>query len=253
MSTVLPLPTRRDEAWRYADLDALARVWGDLPSGPERIVVPAGAHQARQIIQPVPMGGIAVTDLDITIGDGGRFDLHLLNADVDYGRINVTVTLGAGAHFEMGGAILGSGEQVLEIVTRVVHAQPGASSNQVVRSVLAGRATGSFLGKVEVARHAQQTDAEQSVKAMLLDRGATANAKPELEIYADDVKCAHGATVGELDEAALFYLASRGLPPAEARRMMLQAFIADAYVSLADDAARAAIETRALAALEALA
>ncbi|MEP4447868.1 MAG: SufD family Fe-S cluster assembly protein, partial [Marinomonas sp.] len=90
------------------------------------------------------------------------------------------------------------------------------------------------------------------VKSMLLDRGATANAKPELEIFADDVKCAHGATVGELDKQALFYLASRGLPPVEAKKLMLQAFIADAFVSLDDDAAREVIEGRALAVLGAM-
>jgi Fe-S cluster assembly protein SufD len=91
--------------------------------------------------------------------------------------------------------------------------------------VLNGKATGTYLGKIEVARDAQKTDAEQSVKAMLLDRGATANAKPELEIFADDVKCAHGATVGELDPNQLFYLSSRGLPPADARALLLEGFV----------------------------
>ena len=91
--------------------------------------------------------------------------------------------------------------------------------------MLNGKAVGSYLGKVEVARGAQQTDAEQSVKAMLLDRGATANAKPELEIYADDVKCAHGATVGELDPMQLFYAESRGLDPASARALLLEGFV----------------------------
>ena len=84
---------------------------------------------------------------------------------------------------------------------------------------------------------------------MLLDRGATANAKPELEIFADDVKCAHGATVGELDKQALFYMASRGIEPMTAQKLMLQAFIADAFVSLEDDAARDVIEGKALEAL----
>ena len=104
-----------------------------------------------------------------------------------------------------------------------------------MRSVLAGQATGTYLGKVAVARGADGTDAEQSVRAMLLDRTATANAKPELEIYADDVKCAHGCAVGELDAAALFYLASRGLPPDEAKQLMLQAFVAEAFVGAADE------------------
>ena len=252
-TNILPMPTRRDEAWRYADLDALARVWGEGPQGPERIVVPAGATLTRQIVLPVALSGVSIIDLDVTVEAGARFALHMLAADSDYGRMSVNVLLHEGAHFEMGGAILGSGDQTLEIVTQVNHAHPNATSNQVVRSVLAGRATGSFMGKVAVARHAQKTDASQSVKAMLLDRTATANAKPELEIYADDVKCAHGATVGELDKAALFYMAARGLPPTTARKLMLQAFIADAFVSLADDEARASIEARALAALEGLA
>ena len=99
-----------------------------------------------------------------------------------------------------------------------------------------------------VARGADGTDAGQSVRAMLLDRTATANAKPELEIYADDVKCAHGCAVGELDAQALFYMASRGIAPAQAKRLMLQAFIAEAFVGAADEetltaAALARLET----------
>lgn len=252
MSNILPLPTKRDESWRYGDLKALEAVWGEMPQGPETIHVAAGETLDRQVIQPVPMGGVSVTDMDITLEAGAAMRLHLLVADNDYGRMHVKVTLHKGAHFELGGAIIGTGDQTLEIVTEVNHIEPEATSNQVVRSVLGGKATGSFLGKVAVARDAQRTDAAQSVKAMLLDRTATANAKPELEIFADDVLCAHGATVGELDKQALFYMASRGIDPVTARRLMLHAFIADAYVSVADDAAREAIESRALEALEAI-
>src|SRR3546814_5951813 len=107
-----------------------------------------------------------------------------------YGRIELNVILHEGADFHLGAAQIGGREQNLEIVTTVTHAEPGATSRQVVRSVLGGTATGTYLGKVAVARDAQQTDSEQDVKAMLLDRSATANAKPELEIFADDVKCA---------------------------------------------------------------
>ena len=246
-----PLPTRRDEAWRYADLKALATVWPTL-AGPEQIHVPAGERQSRQIAELPVVDGVGVVDLDVTIGDNATFTLHLLAHNADYGRIHVRATLGNGSHFELGGAILGSGQQTLEIVTETIHAEPNASSNQVVRSVLADKATGSFLGRINVARHAQKTDAAQSFKAMLLDRGATANAKPELEILADDVKCAHGATVGELDKQALFYMASRGLDPATAKKLMLQAFIADAFVSVDDDAVREAIEGKALEVMEGL-
>jgi Fe-S cluster assembly protein SufD len=110
-----------------------------------------------------------------------------------------------------------------------------------VRSVLGGKAVGSYLGKVEVARGAQQTDGEQSVKAMLLDRGATANCKPELEIYADDVKCAHGASVGELDPVQMFYAQSRGLDPASARALLLEGFVMGLWDTVRDETQREAM------------
>jgi Fe-S cluster assembly protein SufD len=159
------------------------------------------------------------------------------------------VALHEGANFDLGGVILARGEQVLEIVTTVRHLGPGATSRQVVRCVAGDTATATYLGKVAVAREGQKTDAAQSFKALLLDRGATANAKPELEIFADDVKCAHGATVGELDRNALFYLESRGVPPAEARALLTRAFLSDALESIGDDTVREAAEAQVTALL----
>src|SRR5205823_12797647 len=151
------------------------------------------------------------------------------------------VSLEERADFQLYGANIGTGLSTNEIVTAVKHIGENGRSRQVVRSVLNGKATGSYLGKVEVARGAQKTDAEQSVKAMLLDRGATANCKPELEIFADDVKCAHGATVGELDPMQLFYAASRGLDPASARALLLEGFVMSLWESVSDEAQREAI------------
>jgi Fe-S cluster assembly protein SufD len=222
------LPSRREEAWRYADLEALARVW-PLPAA-EQLIVPAGGSFSRAIVQDV--GG--VIQLALSIGKGAVASLHILNIGGDYGRIELDVTLHEGADFTLGCAQIGGQEQTLELITTVTHAEPGASSRQVVRSVLAGHATGTYLGRVCVARDAQHTDSEQSVKAMLLDRTATANAKPELEIFADDVKCAHGCAIGELDAMGLFYLESRGLPPSEAKKLMLQAFVAGVFEGAAD-------------------
>jgi Fe-S cluster assembly protein SufD len=224
------LPTRRDEAWRYSDIEALARVW-PLPAA-EHIIVPAGEDFARTIIQDSG----AVHQIDIAIGKGASAAFHVLNIGGDYGRVELNVTLHEEADFKLGAVQIGGGSQTLEIITTVTHAQPGATSSQVVRSILAGQATGTYLGKVVVARDAQLTDSTQSVKAMLLDRTATANAKPELEIYADDVKCAHGCAIGELDKNAMFYLAARGLPPAEAKKLLLQAFIASVFEGAADEA-----------------
>ncbi len=227
--TALALPTRKDEEFRYADLVALENLW-PLPA-PESVIVPAGGSFARAIVQD--KGG--VTQLSLSLGAAATAAVHVLNTGGDYGRVELDVTLHEGADFTLGGAQLGAGKQVLEIIATVTHAGPNATSKQVVRSVLTDRATGTCLGKVAVARGSDGTDAEQSVRAMLLSRTATANAKPELEIYADDVKCAHGCAVGELDAQALFYLESRGLPPEEAKKLMLQAFVAEAFVGAADE------------------
>lgn len=244
----LAIPTRHDEMWRYSDLDAVATVWPI--AGPETIIVAAGEEIARVIVQDAAIDEVAIRDYTVILAAGARATFHVLNTGGKLGRIAIDVTLHAGAHFELGGAILGGGGQTLEIVTTMRHIEPGATSNQVVRSVLGGKATGSYLGKVAVARDAQKTDASQSVKAMLLTRTATANAKPELEIYADDVKCAHGATVGELDAMALFYLASRGIAPAEAKALLLRAFIGSVFDGVADAGEREAVEAAAQAALE---
>lgn len=244
------LPTRRDEAWRYSDLDAVAAAWPTPPA--TQISVAAGETACHYLLQDAADGATAIHDYDIHVADGGACHFHVLNIGGALGRVTLNVTLGEAAHFELGGAIIGGDTQTLEIVTTLTHAQPNATSEQVIRSILSGRATGTYMGKITVARGAQKTDAAQSVKAMLLDRTATANAKPELEIYADDVKCAHGATVGELDKAALFYMASRGMDPTTARTLLLQSFIAGVFDSVADEAVRETLETAALAKLEAL-
>jgi Fe-S cluster assembly protein SufD len=247
----LALPTRRDEAWRYSDLEALGEVW---PAGiqSETIAIPAGETRTLTLVADAAQP-VSVRDWTVTIADGARLDIHILNVGGRYGRIALDITLGEGSHFELGAAQVAGGKTTLEIVTHVRHAAPNSTSRQTVRTVLARQATGTYLGKVAVDRGAQKTDAAQSVKAMLLDRTATANAKPELEIYADDVKCAHGATVGELDATQHFYLTSRGLPPSEARRLLLQAFLADAFAGMDDAEARETLEAAALGALEQLA
>ena len=238
------IPTRRDEAFRYADLAALAPLW---PVAVEQIVVAAGEHRALSIVSA---GDAAIVrELAVTLARGASFDLHILSAGSASGRIAVRAELGAGSRFTLGAAQLGSGPQTLEVVTEVAHLGPDASSVQTVRSVAGGGATVNYLGKVMVAKGADGTDGSQSVRAMLLDRQSAANAKPELEIHADDVKCAHGCAVGELDAGALFYMASRGIPPELAKRLMLQAFVAEAFVGAQDEEELLA---QALAALEAM-
>ena len=216
------LPTRKLEAFRYADIDALASVWTSLAQ-PERIEI--AAQQKLQQIW-LPSGDeVEVRRIEVTLEAGATASIFALNNASRYGRIELDVTLHEGADFSFNAANIGGDSATLEIVTTIRHVDPSATSRQTVRSVLGGKAVGSYIGKVAVARGADGTDSEQSVKAMLLDRGATANAKPELEIYADDVKCAHGATVGELDKNQLFYAAARGLNPASARALLLEGFV----------------------------
>ena len=111
-----------------------------------------------------------------------------------------------------------------------------------MKNVLAGRSRGVFQGKIEVARDAQKTDGYQMNQALLLSPDAEIDSKPELEIFADDVKCSHGATVGELDAEQLFYLRSRGIPDAEARSILVRAFLAEALDAVADDTIRGRLE-----------
>lgn len=270
------LPSRKSEAWRYADVQALGKVWGQSAPNRRELVVPAG-HSARlddllagtgwinddmaiavdeggSLAGVIDAGGSGITTqlYRITLAAGARAQLLVLAHGGDYGRIALDVTLHDGADFQLGGIILAGGTATQEIVTTTRHVGPGATSRQIIRAVAGGTATTSYLGKVAVAREGQKTDASQSFKALLLDRGATANAKPELEIFADDVKCAHGATVGQLDAQALFYMASRGVPAAQARTLLTRAFLSDTLDGL-DDGEAAALDARIDALLAGLA
>ncbi len=136
----------------------------------------------------------------------------------------------------LNGLYVARGSAHIDNHTLVDHAKPNCFSNELFKGIVTDSATGVFNGKVLVRQDAQKTNAYQSSKSIVLDRSAQIYAKPELEIYADDVKCSHGATTGELDEEALFYLRSRGIPEKAARLMLLEAFARD-VVDLVDNEA----------------
>ena len=240
-----PFPTHKQEEWRYADLEALKPVWEQFA---EPVTVTVGASESLEEIWLPRADDVQLRRVQLALGAGAKARIFALNVAPGYGRIELEVSLEEGAEFALFAANIGSGLSTNEIVTHIRHVGGGGRSSQTIRSVLNGKAVGSYLGKVEVARGAQKTDAEQSVKAMLLDRGATANCKPELEIFADDVKCAHGASVGELDAMQLFYAESRGLDPASARALLLEGFVMGLWDSASDadaicDAARDALRS----------
>ncbi len=126
----------------------------------------------------------------------------------------------------------------------VSHDAPNCASRQTVKNVLAGRSRGVFQGRIEVARIAQKTDGYQMNQALLLSPDAEIDSKPELEIFADDVKCSHGATVGELDADQLFYLRARGISEAEARAMLVRAFLAESLDLVQHDGVRSVLDAR---------
>ncbi|WJY19639.1 SufD family Fe-S cluster assembly protein [Alteriqipengyuania flavescens] len=239
-------PTRKDEAWRYSAVEAL----GDVPLDDWR-TIDVGPGETFRDAFAIEGHGTDVRRLRIRVGEGATCELFGVIAGGDYARVEVEVTLARGSHFELGGVTVGGRETVREFVTHVVHAEPEATSNQVIRAVHWGQGTGNFLGRIDCVRDAQKTDAAQDFKGLLLEKGASVNAVPQLEIFADDVKCAHGATVGQLDEAARFYMAARGLSPELARKLLVRAFLGDAFVALDDEAESERLMDLALSKLDA--
>ena len=210
-----------------------------------RVELAASARLMRAV-RIVQAAGFVSLREEATLGAGASLVTTFLGAGAAGSRIDAQITIQGDAAFaEYGGALLTAGTQQQECAVRVRHDAVAGQSHQLWRAVAADRSTASLAAAVEVARDAQKTDGEQSLRGLLLNRTATVNLKPELEIFADDVKCAHGATVGELDARALFYMQSRGIPTPRATALLTRAFVADALGRIADDAVRDAFEADA--------
>jgi Fe-S cluster assembly protein SufD len=169
--------------------------------------------------------GFYISTVSARVARDGRFTSHTLSAGGSLVRNDLDVVLAEeGAECHLRGLFLGSGHRIVDNHTSVDHAVPNGSSSELYKGILGGRSKGIFRGRVLVRPDAQKTDATQSNPNLLLSEGAEIDTKPQLEIYADDVKCSHGATVGQLDEDALFYMRSRGIGLADARELMIRAF-----------------------------
>ncbi len=166
---------------------------------------------------------------------GGRLSRHQVKAELT----------GPGAEVRLNGAHVLAGNAHADTTTEIVHAAPQCRSRETYRHVMDGTSRSVFQGKIYVAEGAQKTDGFQLNQSLMLSPTAEVNAKPELEIYADDVKCSHGATSGRLDADALFYLRSRGLPEALARQMLIEAFIGSSIDLIEDEAVRSAFRQHA--------
>ena len=183
--------------------------------------------------------------LKARVDAGGCYDGLTVVVSGEETRFEADIRLmGEGATARTDAVLLAATGESAEMLSHIQHMVPGTDSEQTIRAIGSGRGRTTFQGKVTVAKDAQNSNADQSIKSLLLDRTAEANAKPELEIHADDVKCSHGATVGELDEKAYFYLLSRGVTPENAKRILVDAFAAAALGLLEDNPLKEPISAR---------
>ncbi len=162
----------------------------------------------------------------------------------------IAILNGEGVDCTLNGLYLSDGQRLVDNHTLIDHAQPHCGSHELYKGILAGRSRAVFNGKIIVRPDAQKTDAKQTNRALVLSDEAQINTKPQLEIFADDVKCTHGAAIGQLDEEALFYLRARGLTAREARDMLIHAFAGDILNRVKIDTLRAQLETELFAQLQ---
>ncbi|MDB5971825.1 MAG: Fe-S cluster assembly protein SufD [Hydrocarboniphaga sp.] len=209
--------------------------------------VEIGANARLRLLR-IQDGGQASTDLfrsQIRVGRDARLEYVGLDLGGALVRHDLNVQLcEPGAYAEVHGVFAPGGSTHVDTHTRILHQAPHTTSREVFRGLVADRAHAVFNGRIVVEKAAQKTDSEQKLASLLLSPGAEINAKPELEIYADDVKCAHGATCGQLDEMALYYLRSRGLDSDTARNLLLFAFAHEVLAKVGAEDARREMERR---------
>ena len=207
------------------------------------IRVGPAAHLTHLRLQLESTRAFSFATIGADIAEGGEYDSFTLTIGARLSRNEVHARLsGPNAIAHLNAARMLRGQQHGDFTSIISHDQPHCASRQTVKTVLDNAARGVFQGKIEVARGAQKTDGYQMNQALLLSHDAEMSSKPQLEIYADDVKCSHGATVGEIDAEQLFYLRSRGVSHEEARAMLIRAFLAEAIDGIAHEAGRAAME-----------
>jgi Fe-S cluster assembly protein SufD len=204
------------------------------------IVLAEGARLEHVLVQDLPAEQVHLARVTVRQAANSTLHTRSFNLGASYGRLAYDVDLvGAGAVADLSGLFFGVGEQILDQQITVVHDAPDCTSRQTFRGVLDDASTGVFNGGIDVCPGADGTDAEQSNDNLLLSNRAEVNTQPRLEILADEVACKHGATVGQLDDTALYYLRSRGINADEARRLLINGF-ADQIV---DDVSVEAVRT----------
>jgi Fe-S cluster assembly protein SufD len=208
-----------------------------LDASVREIQVLSGGALTRLVVQGG--GGVVLNAAHVHVGDGGAFRQFVLAEGARLARIETHVSVeGEDAEVALNGVYMCSAGRHADLTSVITHTAAGGSTRQLIKGVASKGGRGVFQGKIVVERGAQETDARQHHQGLLLEEGAEIFAKPELMIYADDVQCAHGNTAGGLDESALFYMRSRGVPEPEARALLIEAFLTEAVPQALSDVVR---------------
>jgi Fe-S cluster assembly protein SufD len=218
-----------------------------------KIVLEEGARLDRVCVAADAPEGVFIASAEIVLAPGAKLNQRTLDFGAKLSRIETHVMHpGEGAEVDLGGVYLLAAGRHADTTSFVRHTGPGGITRQLVKGAAAAHGRGVFQGKFIVERAAQQTDARMTHRALMLDDRAEIDAKPELEIYADDVQCAHGNALGAIDETALFYMRQRGLPEARARALLIESFLAEPLDGIADEALRDTLKSELRTRLEAL-
>lgn len=216
-----------------------------LVSSVSHMTVGEGAEITWVILQEQPVGATHLGQFNAVLGRNAKLTLVVMNTGGKLVRQEIKVDAkGEGAVFNLRGVNLLTGDSHTDVTMVLDHSAPDTTSSEIIRNVVTGRARGVFQGQIRVDRLAQKTDAKMACNTLLLSDEGEFSAKPELEIFADDVACGHGATVAEIDRSHLFYLMARGVPEKPARGLLVKAFVAEVIEDLDDEALVAALEAR---------
>lgn len=210
--------------------------WTNIVS---QIVLERGAKFYHYRFQENSETSVITHNTHVELEEGAEYHAFTLTTGAGQSRNQIHADLlGANAVCRLDGITMLDGTENADTTITVEHHSPNCNSYQDYRNVVTDKAVGTFQGKVHVHKAAQKTDGFQMAKSLLLSSQATINTKPELEIYADDVKCSHGATTGRLDADALFYLQARGIPEMQARNLLIQAFVSEVIENISNDEVR---------------
>lgn len=211
------------------------------------VVTGANAFVDHYKVQLESEHAFHIGTMQVQTNNNSNFSSHSFAFGGRIARNNAGAVMGGqGVECTLNGLYLTRAEQLIDNHTVMDHAEPNCASHELYAGILSGKSRGVFNGKIFVRPDAQKTDAKQSNRSLLLSREAEIDTKPQLEIYADDVKCTHGATIGELNEDALYYLRARGIPKAEARDMLVHAFANDVLERVKVEALRRQLEQELL-------